>query len=334
MALTQDWRVISGDTTADVQADNWLGALAAALPALGLDLGAMARLVCATEADGSATARDPRAGIEISIRPVGQALPPTFEMPESSFAAVNVPFLRARPAPPPPPAVQTPTLRLAPPPAADAVPPLRAEPPPAPRAPVAEAPPVRVEPVRALTMEVEGPGQELRPAPVRAPAPLDDRLEELFMRLGEINAAPGVRDACAAALRIANELIPAEAGALLVRTRTGDALRFRAAFGPAAASVLDTTIPLDRGIAGFVFQLGVGVSIGDAHRDARHYSRVDRSTGYTTRELLATPVRAETSGVYGVLELINPPRPFGADDLELASRVAVTLGNFFQGMDA
>ncbi len=321
MALTQDWRITFGDQSTEVLADNWLSALAQALPSIGLDLGAMARLVCATEADGSATARDPRAGIEIRIQPLGQPVPPSFEMPESSFASINVPFARV-PVPEPPPA---PVVRPAPVPAP-------AEPPtlvPLP-SPLAAAP----ERELARTVELDGPGHQLHPAPPRPEVPFDDRLEELFLRLGEINDAANLRDACAAALRIANELIPAESGALLVRTRAGDALRFRAAFGPAATTVLDTTIPLDRGIAGFVFQLGVGVSIGDAHRDSRHYSRVDRSTGYTTRALLAAPVRAETGGVYGVLELINPPRAFTADDLELGTRVAVTLGNYFQAIDS
>ena len=302
MSMTQDWLVLCGETRAEVRADNWLGALALALPELGLDLGVMARLVCATEADGSATARDARAGLEIRVTPVGAAAPPSFTMPESSFASINIPFARI-----PAPAVEA--------------------------TPVDEEPTLSKRPTSAPTVEIEGPGAFLAVPPPAAAVPFDDRMEELFLRLGEINEAATTKEACSSALRLAGELVTAEAGALLIRTRAGDGLRFRAAFGPAAAALLDTTIPLDRGIAGFVVQIGVGVAIGDAHRDDRHYSRVDKSTGYTTRELLAVPVRAEDGGIYGVLELINPPRPFTSDDLELASRVAVSLGNVFQGMD-
>ena len=97
MALTQDWRLSSGDAHADVQAENWLAALAAGLPAIGFDLGGLGRLVCATEADGSAVARDPRTGQEVRVVPLGVPVPPSFEMPISSFAAVSVP--QGRPAP-------------------------------------------------------------------------------------------------------------------------------------------------------------------------------------------------------------------------------------------
>jgi len=117
-----------------------------------------------------------------------------------------------------------------------------------------------------------------------------------------------------------------------VRTRAGDAMRFRAALGPAATSVLDTTIPLDRGVAGFCFQLGLALTVADVHGDNRHYVRVDKATGYHTRAILAVPVRADDGGVYGVLELLNPPRAFTDEDLELASRVGATLGAYFQGM--
>jgi hypothetical protein len=302
--MMQDWNVKMGDAEAVVNAENWLGALALALPALGLDLGAMGRLVCATDADGSATARDPRSGVELTVNPVGSAVPPSFAMPESSFASINAPQLRVAPS-----ELAEAELELDEPAAAP-------------------SPPL---PVASRTVELHGPAQEVRPSAVN---PLEDRLEELFMRLGDINDAATPSDACATALAMAAELVPSDAGAVLLRTHTGGALRFRAAHGPAAKSVLDTTIPLDRGIAGFVWQLGLSITIADARADQRHYNRVDKSTGYTTRAILAAAVRTDTGGCYGVLELINPPAAFTDDDLEIASRVAVTLANYLQGIDA
>ena len=297
-----------GDSEAVVSADNWLAALALALPLLGLDLGAMGRLVCATDSDGSATARDPRSGAELHISPVGRGQPPAFAMPESSFASINAPQLRTRaPEEPPRPAAPAPT----PPPAPTPAPSRAVEPPP--------------------------PAPEVQPLPEVPPEPqqaLGDRLEDLFMRLGDINDASNVSEACATALSIASELVPCDAGAVLLRTQAGDALRFMASHGPAGKAVLDTTIPLDRGIAGFVSQLGLSITIRDARTDQRHYGRVDKSTGYTTRSILAAAVRTDSGGCYGVLELINPPARFTADDLEIVSRVAVTLANYLQGMHA
>jgi hypothetical protein len=237
--------------------------------------------------------------VELVVRPVGLPAPPDFAMPTSSFASINAPQLRV-PSPPTPAAEPPPSAQPAP-------------------------------PAPSRTVELHGPAQEVVPRPAD---PLEDRLEELFMRLGDINEAASPGDACASALSIAAELVPSDAGAVLLRTRAGDALRFRAAHGPAAKSVLDTTIPLDRGIAGFVFQLGLSITIEDARADQRHYSRVDKATGYTTRAVLAAAVRTDTGGCYGVLELINPPSAFTDDDLEIASRVAVTLANYLQGMDS
>ena len=359
MSLLQTWRVSAGGASIEVQADNWLGALAQGLPEVGLELGALGRLVCALDEDGSATARDPRGGTEVRIEPVGAPTPPEFDMPSSTFATLYVPQLRtvspdpgvrsnvpanevagggaastvpAAPAatgfakPPPyvpPVASQSPPAFVQP---ATSVPPTVAPTVP----PPAAAPAFRASP----TLELEGGGFAL-PVPAALPqVALDDRLEDLFMRLGDISEAASVSEACAAALKIAAELVPCDAGCVLVRTRAGDGLRFRAALGPASKAVVDTVIPLDKGIAGFTFQLGLALTIEDAKRDMRHYGRVDKTTGYQTRSVLAAPIQADEGGIYGCLELINPPRPFNADDLEVATRVAASLGSYLRAGSA
>ncbi|MDP2314519.1 MAG: GAF domain-containing protein, partial [Pseudomonadota bacterium] len=162
----------------------------------------------------------------------------------------------------------------------------------------------------------------------------DDMVEDLFLRLGELSSCEGVAQASAVALRIVLDLVPAGASAVLIRTRSGDGLRFRAASGPAATRLIDSVIPLDRGIAGYVCQLGVGIALEDVHRDRRHDGRLDRSTGFTTRAMLAVPVRADTGAVYGCLELLNPPRPFTEGDFEVAARVAASLGSFLNSVYA
>lgn len=188
--------------------------------------------------------------------------------------------------------------------------------------------------VQIYVRAVGDTGVDLPIAAEPEPGVTDDVLEDLFLRLGEISSCEGVAQASAAALRIALELVPAEAGAVLIRTRAGDGLRFRAASGPAGDRLVDKVIPLDKGIAGYVCQLGTGISIADAHADRRHNSRVDRVTGFTTRALLAVPVRGDTGAAFGCLELINPPRPFTASDFEVAGRVAVSLGTFLNGVYA
>jgi Nif-specific regulatory protein len=64
--------------------------------------------------------------------------------------------------------------------------------------------------------------------------------------------------------------------------------------------------PIDRGIAGWVARTGVGVRIADASQDARFDPSTDRATGYTTRTILAVPIRDEGHRpVRGVLQVLN-----------------------------
>jgi hypothetical protein len=190
---------------------------------------------------------------------------------------------------------------------------------------------VRVDPIDdALVPPPAEPTWEEEP-PVPAQVLSDDIIEDLYFRLGDISSATGVASASAVALRIALELVPAGAGATLIRTRAGNSLRFRAVSGPAGPQLIDTTIPLDRGVAGYVCQLGVGIAIADVRRDSRHDARIDRSTGFQTRAMLAVPVRPDTGGVFGVMELLNPPTPFTDQQLEICARVAASLGTFLNG---
>ncbi|MSP56583.1 MAG: GAF domain-containing protein [Myxococcales bacterium] len=159
-----------------------------------------------------------------------------------------------------------------------------------------------------------------------------DVMEMLFMELGEVSTAGGVAEASGIALRILLGHVQAGAGAVLIRTRKGDGLRFRAASGPASRKLVDTVIPLEKGIAGFVNYMGTGLVIEDVSRDGRHNSKVDRSTGYSTQALLAVPVRSEDGAIYGVVELMNPPRPFTDVDYDVAARVATSLGEMLHAV--
>jgi DNA-binding NtrC family response regulator len=68
--------------------------------------------------------------------------------------------------------------------------------------------------------------------------------------------------------------------------------------------------PLERGIAGWVARMGEAVRIADAATDSRFDPSVDKATGYTTRAILAGPIRdgAESGGrgpVRGVVQVLN-----------------------------
>ncbi len=65
-------------------------------------------------------------------------------------------------------------------------------------------------------------------------------------------------------------------------------------------------LPLGRGIAGFVARTGEVVRTDEASEDPRFDPSVDKATGYTTRSILAVPIREEGPGpVRGVLQVLN-----------------------------
>jgi hypothetical protein len=177
-----------------------------------------------------------------------------------------------------------------------------------------------------------GLGSEAPATPTRVQTNDDiDRMEVLFDRCGEISEARDVRSACHNALRILHDLVPADAGAVLLETRTGEQLRFAAAVGPSSSKVIDTTIPAREGIAGFSHTLCMGVMIEDVARDDRHYNKVDKAAGYRTKSILAVPIRTPDGGSFGCLELLNPPQRFSGDDFTVAEMVSNSLGAWLHG---
>ena len=76
------------------------------------------------------------------------------------------------------------------------------------------------------------------------------------------------------------------------------------------------------GIAGWVGQHGLSVSVADAYADSRFSSRSDELLGFRTATLLALPMRVQDQ-VIGVLELVNKRGGlFSADDQVVAETLA------------
>ncbi|HEX2252110.1 MAG TPA: sensor domain-containing diguanylate cyclase [Thermoanaerobaculia bacterium] len=169
-----------------------------------------------------------------------------------------------------------------------------------------------------------------------------------------------------AVLRKANEFVPSAAGSILLddpaeklagppgaerspAARRGSAdggggcgagrLTFIAAFGERSAGLVGREIPADRGIAGHVYLSGTPYRTSDAAGDCYFYGAVDRSTHYTTRSVIAIPIRIEQT-VCGVLELINRE---GADNFTLedehlleifAGYISISIQNVLDGRAA
>lgn len=105
-------------------------------------------------------------------------------------------------------------------------------------------------------------------------------------------------------LRLTAAELGSEEASVLVREGDNGDLRFLTAVGQVADQLKNLVVPAGKGIAGFVFSSGQAMTIGEAESDDSFYAEVDRSTGFTTQMILATPLRYNGE-VIGVLEYVN-----------------------------
>ena len=98
-----------------------------------------------------------------------------------------------------------------------------------------------------------------------------------------------------------------------------------------AAGVKDIRFSADMGIAGAVVRSRCTLNISDAYADERFNRDIDSLTGYRTRNLLALPLLDYSSGLVGVLEVINKRSgDFGSRDIALAEMLAAQAGVMLQ----
>ena len=54
--------------------------------------------------------------------------------------------------------------------------------------------------------------------------------------------------------------------------------------------MIDLKVPAGKGIAGFVLSSGQPMAVSDVGEESSFYSEVDKTTGYSTQRILATPL--------------------------------------------
>jgi len=134
------------------------------------------------------------------------------------------------------------------------------------------------------------------------------------------------------AVSVVARIIGAEASSiLLIEPETGG-MTFHVAAGPAADAAMSVPLPPGAGICGHVVKTGEPLIVNNAQDDPRFYSRVDKATGFTTRNLLCVPL-SSSEKLWGVLELINKcdEADFDERDLHLTecvgAQIALALEN-------
>lgn len=103
-----------------------------------------------------------------------------------------------------------------------------------------------------------------------------------------------------------SQLIPAQNWSLLLKDESTETLKFEVAVGIDSKIVRDLRIPLGNGVAGQVVKTGQPAFVSNGENDKRIYRTVDQLTGFTTRSLIALPLKTHDK-ILGVIEVVNVP---------------------------
>ncbi len=95
-------------------------------------------------------------------------------------------------------------------------------------------------------------------------------------------------------------------------------LDFKVSVGAGNENVVGMSIPMGKGIVGYVAMTGQPIAVSNLQQDARFAKDFAQSTGYVPRSILATPLLRgdRVIGVMEVLDKIDAPS-FGMQDMEL-----------------
>lgn len=108
------------------------------------------------------------------------------------------------------------------------------------------------------------------------------------------------------AVRTTRQLLGAAACSCALVSDDGTQLTFAAADGEGADAIVGVTLPLTRGIVGWVALTGQPIAVADVAKDKRFAEDVAESTEYVPTSILAAPLVSIDGDVLGVLEVLDP----------------------------
>ncbi len=136
----------------------------------------------------------------------------------------------------------------------------------------------------------------------------------------------------------ATEISGAEAASILLYDDTSQQLYFQVSTNMDESMQSGILVPLEGSIAGWIVNNRKPVRIDDVHEDKRFFSKVEKTTGFSTDTMLGVPLVTKNK-IVGVLEALNKRGGFSDTDesmlVVLGAQAAVAIENarLFQQSD-
>ncbi len=155
-------------------------------------------------------------------------------------------------------------------------------------------------------------------------------INDLLKISSSLNASSDSKEMLKRLTDLAADSMNCEAASIMLINQREKVLEFVVATGEKGQRLDTITVPLGEGIAGWVALNGRTQIVNDTSKDERFTGKVDKESGFVTRQILAVPMRIEGETI-GVLEVINTRdrRMLGDYDLRviegISERIAMVI---------
>lgn len=147
------------------------------------------------------------------------------------------------------------------------------------------------------------------PQETSSPSPSDlgsaASYQRLILLAGEIGREPELDGLLYKILEKSRPWLGAEACSIFLEDKKTGELCIHSAYGGSSPRLNEVRIPAGVGIVGHAMETHQVIRVDDASTDPRFYSKVDKTTGWVTKALIAAPL-LDGSSCLGVIEFLNP----------------------------
>jgi len=157
-------------------------------------------------------------------------------------------------------------------------------------------------------------------------------LIRIFEATRLVSSTLRLSDLLATVMRLAGEVVRAEASSILLQDSATEELYFDVALGTKGGALTQVRLKKGEGIAGWVAASRRPALVNDVAKDPRWTQKADKTSQFQTRSILAVPMQVKDKFI-GVMEAINRAdgQPFSEMDQKIlemfAAQAAVAIEN-------